>query len=328
MHDDHYRRFRPPSSFAVRAQARAARRELRGAGLMPRMPLAAVALIVAACACFTTSDTTVKYLSQRYPVPLLVWARWGVQALLILLVLGPKLRWGLVRTHKLPQHLLRGSVLIGSSLCFFSAIKYLPLAEATALNYTAPIMVTLLAAWLLHEQISVPRWIFVGAGFVGMLLIVRPGTQMLDTASLFALAAAAGYAAYQILTKKMAGEDLMVLLFYPCLCGAVLMSIVVPFFHYDNWYPTSDIVLFLLIGTMGAVGHMLFQRAFRLASASAIAPFTYTQLVFSTLAAWFVFGTFPDAWALTGMVLIAGSAATLTWYERWSLPQSEPAAVD
>jgi drug/metabolite transporter (DMT)-like permease len=121
-----------------------------------------------------------------------------------------------------------------------------------------------------------------------------------------------------------------VLLFYPCLCGAVLMSIVIAFEPDDVWYPTSDLALFLGIGVMGSIGHWLFTRAFRLASASAIAPFTYVQLVFSTIAAWALFGTFPDAWALTGMVVIAGSGGVLTWYERWraSLAPAEPAAVD
>jgi len=294
------------------------------------MPLAAIALIVAACACFTSIDVTVKHLSQRYPVPLLVWARWGVQAMVMFALLAPTMRWSLVRTTRPGLHLVRGTVLIGSSLCFFTAVKYLPLAEATALNYTSPILVTLLAGWLLDEHITLPRWGFAAAGFVGMLLIVRPGTGILDSAAFFALAAAAAYAVYQILTRKLVGEDLRVLLFYPCLCGTILMSIVVAFEHDDSWYPTSDLALFLGIGVMGSIGHWLFTRAFRLASASAIAPFTYVQLVFSTIAAWALFGTFPDAWALTGMVVIAGSGGVLTWYERWraSLAPAEPAAVD
>jgi drug/metabolite transporter (DMT)-like permease len=294
------------------------------------MPLAAIALIVAACACFTSIDVTVKHLSQRYPVPVLVWARWGVQALVMFALLAPTMRWSLVRTTRPALHLVRGTVLIASSLCFFTAVKYLPLAEATALNYTSPILVTLFAGWLLDERITLPRWGFAAAGFAGMLLIVRPGTGILDSAAFFALAAAAAYSGYQILTRKLVGEDLRVLLFYPCLCGAVLMSIVVAFEHDDAWYPTSDLALFLGIGVMGSIGHWLFTRAFRLASASAIAPFTYVQLVFSTIAAWALFGTFPDAWALTGMVVIAGSGVVLTWYERWraSLPPAEPAAVD
>jgi drug/metabolite transporter (DMT)-like permease len=113
--------------------------------------------------------------------------------------------------------------------------------------------VTLLAGWLLDERITLPRWGFAAAGFVGMLLIVRPGTGILDSASFFALAAAAAYAVYQILTRKLVGEDLRVLLFYPCLCGAVLMSIVIAFEPDDVWYPTSDLALFLGIGVMGSI---------------------------------------------------------------------------
>jgi drug/metabolite transporter (DMT)-like permease len=292
--------------------------------------LSAVMLIVLASACFTSVDVTVKHLSQRYPVPLLVWARWGVQALLMLAVLGPKLRWNLVRTDRLALHLLRGTVLVASGTCFFSALKYLPIAEATALNYMSPILVTLMAGWFLGEKLTKPRWAFVIAGFVGMLLIVRPGTEVLHPAAFFALTAAALYATFQILTRKMAGESLMVLLFFPGLVGTVLASAVVPFFHYQAWYPVSDVLLFLGIGIMGFIGHLLFIRAFQVASASAIAPFTYMQLVWSTLAGWVVFGSFPDRWTLSGIVVIAGSGVVLTWYERWraSLPPAEPVAVD
>jgi drug/metabolite transporter (DMT)-like permease len=294
------------------------------------LPLSAALLIVAASACFTSVDVTVKYLAQRYPVPLLVWARWGVQTLIMLAVIGPTLRWKLLRTERPVLHVVRGALLVGSGTCFFSALKYLPLAEATALNYTAPILVTLMAGWFLGERLTRPRWGFVVAGFVGMLLIVRPGSEILHPAAVFALAAAALYATFQILTRKMSGEDLMVLLFIPSLVGTVLTSAVVPFFHYSAWYPISDVVLFAGIGLMGFVGHLLFIRAFKMASASAIAPFTYMQLVWSTFAGWLVFGSFPDAWAMAGIVVIAGSGVALTWYERWraSLPPSEPVAVD
>jgi drug/metabolite transporter (DMT)-like permease len=122
----------------------------------------------------------------------------------------------------------------------------------------------------------------------------------------------------------------MVLLFFPSLVGTVASSAAVPFFHYQAWYPISDIFLFVGIGIMGLVGHLLFIKAFQVASASAIAPFTYTQLVWSTLAGWLVFGSFPDGWTLSGIVVIAGSGVVLTWYERWraSLPPAEPLAVD
>lgn len=294
------------------------------------LPLSAILLIVVASACFSAVDVTVKYLSQRYPVPLLVWARWGVQALVLLAVMGPRMRLDLIRTPRLPLHLVRGIVLIASSLCFFSALRYLPLAEATALNFTAPVLVTLMAAWLLGERLTRPRWAFVAAGFLGMLLIVRPGSEMLTPAALLALGAAALYATFQILTRKLAGENLMVLMMYPSLVGTAVLSLGLPFVHSGEWYPISDLGAFVGIGIAGTVGHLLFVKAFQRASASAIAPFTYMHLVWSTLAGWLLFATFPDGWTLTGIVVIAGSGVVLTWYERWraSLPQSEPAAVD
>ena len=294
------------------------------------VPFSAVLLIVVASACFTTVDVSVKLLSQRYPVPLIAWARWGVQTLVLLALAAPRMRFGLLRTSQLRLHLVRGALLIGSSLCFFSALRFLPLAEATALNYSSPILVTLLAGWLLRERLTRPRWAFVVAGFVGMLLVVRPGSDMLAPAALLALGAAALYATFQIMTRKLAGENLMTLMIYPSLFGTLVLSLAIPFVHADDWYPTSDLAAFIGIGVLGSLGHLLFVRAFQRASASAIAPFTYVQLVWSTLAGWMVFGTFPDGWALAGIFVIAASGVVLTWYERWraSLPQSEPAAVD
>jgi hypothetical protein len=140
----------------------------------------AVLLIVLASACFTSVDVTVKHLSQRYPVPLLVWARWGVQTLLMLAILAPRLRWNLVRTRRLPLHILRGLVLVGSGACFFSALKYLPLAEATGLVYMSPIL-TRHGRWLLRVR-----------GCAGLSSRISrhavdrpPGTEVLHPAAFF-----------------------------------------------------------------------------------------------------------------------------------------------
>jgi drug/metabolite transporter (DMT)-like permease len=280
------------------------------------LPLAAIALIVASAACFTAIDTVVKYLGARYPVPLLVWVRWGLPAFFMVALLGPKMRWGLLRTANPKLHIVRGAVLMLSSLCFFAALKFMPLAEATGLNYSTPVLVTIMASWFLHERITRLRWLFVAAGFVGTLLILRPGGAMLHAASLFALGAAALNATFQILTRKLAREDLIVLIFYPSLVGAVLMSFAVPYFEHDVAFLASDVLPLVAIGTIGALGHFLFIQAFQRAQASTIAPFTYMQLVWSTLAGWLIFGTFPNRWALTGMIVIAASGAVLTWYER------------
>jgi drug/metabolite transporter (DMT)-like permease len=294
------------------------------------LPLSAILMIVVATACFTTLDVTVKYLSERYPVPILVWARWGMQVMVMTAVLGPKLRWGLVRSTRRRAHVLRGIVLIGSSLSFYSAVKFLPLAEVTAINYSSPMIVTLMAAIVLHERITISRWAFVVAGFIGMLLIIRPGSSMLTPASLLALASAGLYATFQIQTRKLAGENSIVLLYFPALVGTLLMTALVPFLHYDTWFSLADVAWFIAIGAIGTLGHFLFVLALQRATVSAVAPFTYVQLIWSTFAGWLVFRTFPDAWALAGIVTIASSGAVLTWYERWRarLPIEEPPAVD
>ena len=277
---------------------------------------AAIAMIVGSAACFTAIDAGVKYLAARYSLPLLVWARWGVPVILMAVLLGPKMGWGLLRTANPKLHFVRGAALMLSSLCFFAALKFLPLAEATGINYSTPILVTLMAGSLLHEPITRPRWLFVGAGFVGTLLILRPGGATLQTASFLALGAAAMNATFQILTRKLAREDLLVLIFYPSLVGTVLMSFIVPFFERDTSFATADILLFVVIGVLGAIGHFLFVQAFQRAPASTIAPFTYMQLVWSALAGWLVFDAFPDRWAVAGMTLIAVSGIVLTLYER------------
>ena len=123
-------------------------------------------------------------------------------------------------------------------------------------------------------RLTRPRWAFVAAGFLGMLLVIRPGSAMLTPVALFALGAAGFYAIFQILTRRLAGENLMVLLLYPSLVGAVALSLAAPFVPGSGAYPTSDLGPFIGIGIVGTLGHLLFTQAFQRASASAIAPFT------------------------------------------------------
>ena len=279
------------------------------------LSMTAITCIVASAGCFSAIDSIVKYLALRYSVPLLVWARWTIPALLIIVVLGPKMHWRLLRTANPKLHLVRGAVLTLSSLCFFAALRLLPLAEATGINYTTPIFVTLMASWLLRERLTPQRCAFIMAGFLGVLLIVRPGSAALDPAALFAGSAAVLNAIFQILTRRLADDDLPVLIFYPSIVGAVLMSLALPFLDYEASYIGSDAFLFVTIGVVGALGHFLFVRAFQHASASTIAPFTYTQVFWSTLAGWVLFGTFPDALSLTGLCIIWASAVIVTLHE-------------
>jgi len=294
------------------------------------IPPSAVLMIAGAVACFSVSDSIIKSLATRHPIPLLVWARWGFQVVAMLLWLAPTLGMRMVHTKQLPMQLVRGVLLIGSSLCFMTALKYLPLADATALNYLTPTLVIVLAVVFLHERMTLARMAFVVAGLAGMLMIVRPGAELFRGASLLALGSAACYAVYQITTRMLAGEDPRVTLFYPALVGAGLMTLVWPWFGSRIDIMWTDVALLAAIGILGTVGHFLFILAFQRAPASALSPFTYIHLVFATLIGWLAFGDLPDALTFAGMALIAGSGLLLTWLERRRalLAPAEPTAVD
>jgi drug/metabolite transporter (DMT)-like permease len=273
-------------------------------------------LVLGATLCFSVLDSLFKYLSARYPVPLLVWVRWTVQALLIMGFLVPKSGLALIRTRKLTAQLFRGAILIGSSLCFISALKVLPLAEATALNYTTPVLVTILAVVFLDERMTPARVAFVIGGFLGMLLIVRPGTELFQGTALLAVGSAWFYAMFQLTTRKLADEDWRPLLFYPALVGSVALSALLPFVDWPEHVPWQDVLLILAGGLLGSFGHYLFQVAFQRTAASAITPFTYAQLVWATLIGWVAFGNFPAFWTLVGMLVIMASGLLITVYEQ------------
>ncbi len=294
------------------------------------IPPSAVLMIAGAVACFSVTDGIVKSLAVRYPVPLVVWARWGFQVLAMVLWLAPKMGRGMLRTRQLRLQLIRGCLLVSSSMLFMTALKYLPLADATALNYTTPAIVVILAVVFLGERLTLPRIAFVVAGLAGMLLIVQPGAEFFNGASLLALACAACYAVYQITTRMLAGEDPRVTLFYPALIGTLIMTCVWPWFGSHIQTTWVDLTLLVTLGILGTIGHFLLILAFRQAPASALTPFTYLQVVFATLIGWLAFGDFPDALTLGGMALIAGSGLLLTWHERRRalIAAPEPTAVD
>jgi drug/metabolite transporter (DMT)-like permease len=294
------------------------------------VPPSAIGLIVWAVLCFTLLDATVKHLSDRYPVPLLVWARYSVQLAVILVWMWPRMGMGLFRTPRIRLQLVRGMILPLSSLCFFSALKFLPLAEATAINYGTPILVIILAVVFLGERMTRPRIALVLAGIAGMFLIVRPGSVVFQGAALWALGSAVFYGTFQILTRILAGEDSRVLLFYPAFIGTVLMTALLPWLGISYEMPWSDVVFIGVAGLLGTIGHFLFILAFQRAPASALSPFTYMQLVWATLIGWIAFGNFPDAWTLAGMAVIGGSGLLITLHERRRARSvtPEPTAVD
>lgn len=268
-----------------------------------------ILLIMAAVSTFAVLDTIAKYLSRTYPVPLIVWVRYAMHVLVMLVFVAPRLRWRLVATERPGLQVLRGVVLAASSLFFFTALSFMPIAEASAITFLAPLLVTAMSAYFLRERVRASAWVALAAGFVGVLFIVRPGGAIFSLAALLPLGTALCFATYQLLTRRLAGIDsTMATLFIGALVGTVVISFLLPFY----WgLPQSAFhaVLFMALGVLGAAGHFVLIRAFEHAPASVLAPFVYAQLATVLVLGYAVFGDFPDGWSLVGMAIIVLSGA-------------------
>jgi drug/metabolite transporter (DMT)-like permease len=258
-------------------------------------------------------DTLAKFLLRSYPLPPLIFARYAVHTLLMLMLLAPRMGLDLLRTRRPGLQVMRGLLLVGSTGLFYLALRYLPLAEAAAITFVAPVMVTALSGPMLKERVGPRQWAAVTLGFIGVLVIIRPGGGMLSYASVFPLITALLFALYQIMTRKLAGrENPFTTLFFTALVGTLAASLMLPF----SWQTPSltQAGLMVAIGCLGGLGHFLLIRAVEIASPTALAPFIYTQLVWSTLLAFVAFGEFPDLVSLLGMlVIIAAGLLTVDW---------------
>jgi drug/metabolite transporter (DMT)-like permease len=272
--------------------------------------------------CFSTLETTAKYLSRSYPVPMLVWCRYTVHTLLMVILLAPRMGSKLVRTAQPGGQALRATLLMGSTLFNFSALSFLPMAEVKAVSFISPLLVTLLAVGVLREHVTWPRWIAVATGFAGVLFIVRPGSEMLQWPALFALGSASCYSVYQIMTRRFSGfEHPVTTLFYTALIGCVLMSLALPlFWQTPQW---RHVPLLLLLGVAGGFGHFMLIKAMALENASFLSPLGYMQLMWAVLFGYLVFGDFPDAHAFIGMAIIVGSGLYVALGHR-PRPREEP----
>lgn len=276
---------------------------------------------------FVSLDALAKHLSQSYPVLQIVWARYAAMAVLLAFYIGRRLP-GTLRTRCLGLQMWRSLALMATTGLFFSALSFIPLADATAIMFVAPILVTALSMPLLGERVGPRRWASIVVGFGGALIIVRPGTAAMDPAALLALAAATCYALYQIATRRLSRSDPpMTTLFYSALVGAGLASLVVPF----AWVaPRSlgDGLALAALGVIGGFGHYLLIKAFDAAPAATVSGFGYFTLVWATLLGFLAFGDLPDAWTVVGALVIAGSGLYILHRERVrkGSPSADPAA--
>ena len=270
-------------------------------------------MILVAVAMFVVMDSISKYLTRFYPVSMVVWARYLFHTLLVVFALGPRLKLDLVRTTRPATQFMRGLLLVASSLFFVSAVKVLPLAECTAITFLNPLLVTVLAVVFLKEKVELARWIAVLSGFVGVLIIIRPGSGIFTWASLLPLGTVASFSSYQILTRRLAGtESPYTSIFYAGLVGAVLLSTSI----HSVWVAPQSVMhaaMLMLVGIIGGLSHLILIKAYDYAPASRLAPFSYTQLVWVTVVGYFAFGDFPDFWSLIGIaILMASGIYTVT----------------
>ncbi|MER8917637.1 DMT family transporter [Mesorhizobium sp. M0761] len=238
---------------------------------------------------------------------IVAWARFTVHVLLVGVFLRGWREPSRFRANNLPAHILRGGLLFGSTMCNVMALKTLQLAETTSIYFFGPMVITALAGPLLGEWAGWRRWLAILSGFVGVLVITRPGIGVFGIGHLFALGSMLSNSFYVIMTRRMsASETSESLILFSALAPAVLLLPMLPFSHglpQDGWHW----FILVMLGVFGAGGHWLLVQAYRLATTTALAPYPYSQMVWMILSGWIIFHQFPDRWTLVGAAIIVAS---------------------
>ena len=275
--------------------------------------LAGIAMTVGACACFAALDTTTKWVSASVPLLMALWFRYFFQAAATTAIVMPLRGRTVWRTRRLAWQLVRGVLLLASSLLAFLSLRYMPVGEFTAIVMITPLAVTVLAATVLKEHVSALRWLLVVGGFAGTLIIIRPGASHFGWSSLLPLALVGSNSAFQVLTSKLAQtEDPVTMHLYTGWTGTLLSSLALPFV----WAPLPEPRLWAglcFMGLTATVGHFILILAFYRAPAATLTPYLYAQIGFAMLGGFIVFSHVPDTLSLAGIVMIAVCGAAGAW---------------
>lgn len=278
-----------------------------------------------AAAAFALLNATAKYLSADYSVAQLLWARTAGHLAFVVAAFGPRYGRRLFVTGYPASQLVRSLMLVSSTAFNFAALRYIGLATAATINFTSPLIVALLAVPMLGERVGVRRWAAIGVGFLGVLIVVRPGAEAARAAALLSLGTAACYAVYQVLTRRVAASDPPeTTVGYSALVGTVLTSAIVPF----SWTAPGSLGVALLMVSMGftgGLGHYFVARAYLWAPASVVSPFNYMQLLGAVVTGYLVFGDVPGASLWVGAALIIGSGLFVLYSERRRASDHPPA---
>lgn len=281
-----------------------------------RRPLVGIFLMLGAMALLPVIDVIAKMLGQAgMPILQVVWARLALGAVmtlpLALRIAGPAGLWPARPVY----HGLRAVLLSGATFCFFMSLKYLPMADALAIFFVQPLVVTVLSALILRERVGPRRWAAVALGFVGTLIIIRPGVVEVNPGSLLALGAGTLLACYFVMTRSIAGQShALVTTFQTSLMGGLMLSLMVPFV-----WQAPDLLQWgqlALLAAIATYGHLMIVRAYDHAEASLLAPLAYFEMVTSTVMGLIFFGDFPDGWTLAGVAVLIACALYISMRER------------
>jgi drug/metabolite transporter (DMT)-like permease len=276
-------------------------------------PAVAVALIIATGAVLAGMDAFAKFLALQVPLIMVLWGRYFFHTLITFSAYSLKTRsFQFLRARRPKLQFIRACALFGATFFMYEAITRMPLGDAAAIQFLAPVLVTALSGLLLGEHVGPRRWMAVACGFVGVLLVARPGSGVLGWNALLPLATAVLLAIYMMMTRIIRNQDdPAATTFYSTALGALILSVMVIF----NWQALTDFQwgLMIAMGAAGAGGHFMLVKAFHMAEASMLAPFTYAQVVAAIVWGFLVFGDVPSLWTLSGAGVVVASGLYV-WY--------------
>ncbi|MBL8343047.1 MAG: DMT family transporter [Rubrivivax sp.] len=274
-----------------------------------------IALVTLATMCFSVIDVCAKWLVQSLPVAEVVWLRFATHTVLMAALLAPTRGAALVRVANWPLQGLRALMLVSMTALNFAALQYLQLAEVAAIQFSVPILIALVSALVLNERIGARRWLAICGGFVGVLLVVRPGGQGFHPAIALSLLNAAIYALFNLLTRRMAASETPESMQWLSALGAVVAIAPFAVWHWQWPVGIHTWTVVLACGLAGGLGHLLVAHAHRYASAAVLGPFLYQQILYMTFWGWLVFAQVPDAFVVAGAAVVALSGLYLLWLE-------------
>jgi len=283
-------------------------------GLGADNPLRGIVLSLLATTVFAASDTIAKFLTASLPVIEIAWIRYVVFMIFcgwLAWSAGPRALWPRSPTLQV----VRGLCVVGSAVLFVLGIRSMQIAQASTISFISPLLITVLSIPVLGEVVGLRRWAATAAGMLGVVIVARPGTGGFQPAALFGVASSACWALALVITRKMAAtERSATTLFWSAGVGFVVLTVLLPFVFVRPSVP--HLLLALVVGVASSAGQWLTVLAHRWAPASVLAPFSYSQLIWATLAGWLVFNNLPDEWTLVGAAIIIASGLYTVHRER------------